>query len=390
MDTNGFLVRLEQAVTLQSDDAAIRIHAEYQPLGGPTAKVFPPTYLPFEGSRYHFEERWGEDGERVKVVLLDSFQSQANRAEAAIREVAVDVGLPQIVMEAQIGDRTVRVSSLDAPHRSRDAYFLDSEDSKLDDTPFDETEIGKALNSMSAEDATAGLRYAPYDLVFGVWDSHRGKRIATKFPRAYSSEMIGWHAIPGRKGATKGDPLNLPGQSTVPVAEWRPGTETGQRKKTDLKLNELGHGMIPGEASEETGGVSVRSITRDAVISLTGLARFDFPVGDGDATSVGRAALAALALFGDRRAFAGAGLHLRSGSDLVLLRERVEWVRRGGETETFGLATADAQKILMAARDRLADAGVAWSGEPMIVRPSQRLSEIIEQTFTTPALEAEE
>jgi CRISPR-associated protein Csb1 len=384
MDTGTFLDRLEQAVMLRSDDAAIRIHAEYQPLARRTAKVFPPTYLPSDGSRYHFEERWGENGERVKVVLLDSFQSQANRAEAALREVAEDDGLPQIVMEVEIGGRTIRVSSLDAPHRSRDAYFLDSE---LDGTPFDETEIGKALSAVTAQDATAALRYAPYDLVFGVWDSHRGKRIATKFARSYSSEMIGWDAIPGRKGATKGDPLNLPGQSTVPIAEWRPGTETGQKKKQDLKLNELGHGMIPGEAAEDSGGVSVASITRDAVISLAGLARFRFPVDGGDATSVGRTALAALALLGDRRAFAGAGLHLRSGSDLVLIAERIEWVRRGGTTEVFELSADDARQILVEARGRLADAGVMWSGSPVVLRPSQRLREIIEQTFYVATLE---
>jgi CRISPR-associated protein Csb1 len=379
--------RLERAVLRRSDDAAIRVHAEYQPAGGPTAKVFPPTYLPGDGSRYHFEERWARDGERVKVVVLDSFQSQANRAEVALRELAEEIGLPQIVMEAEVGGKTIRVSSLDAPHRSRDAYFLDSE---LDGTPFDDTDVGKALGSVSAEYATAALEYAPYDLVFGVWDSHRGKRIATKFPRSYSSEMIGWDAIPGRRAATKGDPLNLPGQSMVPIAEWRPGTETGQKKKAELKLSELGHGMIPGEPEEATGGVSVQAITRDAVISLTGLARFHFPVNGGDATAAGRTALAALALLGDRMAFAGAGLHLRSGSDLVLLSERVEWVRRGGETETFELSADDARQIVVEARNRLADAGVTWSGEPVILRPSQRLREIIEQTFYVATLEAEE
>jgi CRISPR-associated protein Csb1 len=394
MNTDEFLDRLQDAVMLRSDDAAIRIHAEYQPLGGPTAKVFPPTYLPSDGSRYHFEERWGDGDERVKVVLLDSFQSQANRAEVALREVAEEVGLPQVVMEVQVAGRTIRVSSLDAPHRSRDAYFLDSE---LDSTPFDETEIGKALNGVTAEDATSALRYAPYDLVFGVWDSHRGKRIATKFPRSYCSEMIGWDAIQGDRAATKGDPLNLPGESAVPLAEWRPETQTGQKKKAELKLNELGHGMIPGTLGTfaRTGqkervtapGVSVRSITRDAVVSLTGLARFRFPVGDDDASSAGRTALAALALLGDRLAFAGAGLHLRSGSDLVLVSERVEWVRRGAETEAFELSADDARQILVEARDRLAGVGVVWSGEPVVLRPSQRLREVIEQSFYVASLE---
>ena len=378
MMADGLIDRLEAAVSLEGDDAAVRIHAEYQSLGGPTAKVFPSTYLPSEGSRYHYEERWGQEAQRVKVVVLDAFQSQANRAEAALREHAEELGLPQLVMEATLRDRTVRVSSLEAPHRSRDAYFIDSE---LDGKRFDETDIGKALNSVSEENSTSFLRYAPYDLVFGVWDSHRGKRIATKFPRSYSSEMIGWNAIPGRRGATKGDPLNLPGDSTVPLSEWRPGTETGQKKKANPKLNELGHGMIPGQPDEETGSVSVRSITRDAVISLAALARFRVPVDGGDATSAGRTALAALALLGDRLAFAAAGLHLRSGSDLVILSERVEWVRRGGEGEPFDLPASDARALFVAARDRLREAGVPWSGEPVVLRPSQRLREVIEQTF---------
>ncbi len=385
--TNELIGRIDQAVDLQGDDAAIRIHADYGPQAGASAKVFPPTYLPSAGTRYHYEERWGAEGAPVKVVLLDSFQSQANRAEAALREHAEDLGLPQLVMEVQVGDRVVRVSSLDAPHRSRDAYFLDSE---IDGTRFDDTEVGKALLAVTAENATAALRYAPYDLIFGVWDSHRGKRIATKFARSYSSEMLGWDALPGKRSATKGDPLNLPGNSTVPLSDWRPGTETAQKKKAEQKLSELGHGMVPGQPDEEAGGVSVRSITREAIISLTGLAALRFSVEDTDVSIAGRTALAALALVADRLAFAGAGLHLRSGSDLVLTSERVEWVRRGDEAEPLDLPVSSARELLAAARDRLRDAGVPWSAEPIVVHPSPRLSQVIEQTFTVATIDAAE
>lgn len=389
--------RLERAVSLESDDAAIRIHAEYGPLAGATAKVFPPTYLPSGGTRYHFEERWREGDQRVKVVMLDAFQSQANRVEAALAGLAEGLGLPQLMVEANLSDRTFRVSSLDAPHRSRDAYFLDSE---MDGVPFDKTEIGKALNMVSSQNATAALRYAPYDLVFGVWDSHRNKRIVTKFARSYSSEMIGWDAVQGDRAATKGDPLNLPGGTAVPLPDWRPEIQTKKKEKAEQKLSELGHGMIPGTLGTfaRTGakervtapGVAVRSITRDAVLSMAGLAQFRFPSEEKDATLPGRTALAAIALLGDRMAFAGAGLHLRSGSDLVLLSERVEWVRRGGEIETFDLSPSDARALLDAARDRLQNAGVRWSGEPVILRPSERLRKLIEQTFYVPTLDPEE
>lgn len=384
MNTEQFLDRIEQAVTLQGDDAAIRVHAEYAPQAGRAAKVFPPTYLLSDGTRYHLEQRWGEDGEPVDVVVLDSYQSQANRVEEALRRWVQELGLPQLVVEAELEDRVVRVSNLDAPHRSRDAYFIDSE---LGGVPFDETEIGQALTRVRSADATAALRYVPFDLVYGVWDSHRGKRIATKFPRSYTSEMVGWDVIRGRRAATKDDPLNLPGESAVNLTEWRPHVQTKQKKTSELPLNELGYGMIPQEPSDEAGGVSVRSITRDAVLSLVGLARFDFPVDGEDASAVGRTALAALALAGDRLAFAGAGLHLRSGSDLVLVSDRLEWVRRGGNAEPLDLSVADAVGLVEAARERLEGAGITWDPEPVVLSPSERLREIIEQTFYVATLE---
>lgn len=377
--------RLERATILESEDAAIRIHAEYAPQAGRTTKVFPPTYLPADGTKYHFEERW-EGDERVTVVMLDSIQSQANRAERALLDEAASLGLPQILLEAELADRTVRISNLDAPHRSRDAYFLDSE---VDGIPFDQTPVGQALRSVTADDATSALRYAPFDLVYGVWDSHRGQRVPVKFPRNYTSEMLGWHAVAGKRAATKGDQLNLPGNSAVSTKEWRPSMTSGQRKKAQVELNELGHGMIPGQPDAEAGGVSARSITRGAVLSLTGLARLHFPVADGDATSVGRAALAAIALLGDRLAFARAGLNLRSGSDLVLVSDQMEWVQTGGVTEPLELSAAEARELLSMASERLASAGIAWSAEPVLVQPSGRLRKVIEETFYVPDLDVE-
>lgn len=387
MTADELLDRLEQAVTLRGDDAAIRIHTTYEPQAGPQAKVFPPTYLPDNGSRYHFEKRWDPDGEPVNVVVLDSIQSQANRAEAALRDVAEDVGLPQLVVIAELDARTVRISNLDAPHRSRDAYFIDSE---LDGQSFDRSEIGQALGRVTTDDATAALRHAPYDLVYGVWDSHRGKRIATKFPRSYTSEMIGWRPERGKRAATKGDPNNLKGTAEVPLKDWRPDTATAQGKKKSVELNTLGHGMIPGQPSDEAGGVSVRSITRQAVLSLTGLARLRFPTDDGDANAVGRAALATIALLGDRLAFGGAGLNLRSGADLVRTDDRLEWVQAGGATEPLELDVDEARALVERAAARLADADVEWSGDPVRLTPSTRLLEVIEQTFEVPELDVED
>ncbi len=148
--------------------------------------------------------------------------------------------------------------------------------------------------------------------------------------------------------------------------------------------------MIPGAAQDEAGGVSVRAITRQAVLSLTGLARLHFPTADGkDADAAGRAALAAVALLADRLAFAGAGLSLRSGSDLVRTSDRLEWVRAGGETEPLELNVEDARDLVSAAAERLANAGLGWSGEPVVLAPAERLQKVIEQTFYVPELDAE-
>lgn len=377
--------RLAVAVQLKGDDAAIRIHAEYEPQAGPSVKVFPPTYIPgADQVRYHFEERWGADGEPVEVVLLDSYQSQANRVEAALKANAAELRLPQLVVETEADGRSIRLSSLDVPHRSRDAYFLDSE---IDGVKFDKTAIGSALNAASGDDATAFLRYAPYDLIYGVWDSHRGKRIAIKFPRAFTSEMIGWHVLRGKKSATKGDPLNL-AKTTHEYSEWRPDAQTGAKIGKTAETSDIGHGMVPTSPEESIGGVSVQSITRTAVLSLTALARLSFPTNSADASVEGRTALAALALVGDRLAFGAAGVNLRSGSDLVLTSERIEWVRRASDPEPFDLTTTEARSLLEVARDRLASAGVDWVAEPVLLQPNSKLARLIEETFAVPELDA--
>lgn len=369
--------RLAAAVMLRSDDAAIRIRASYQPQAGPDAKVFPPTYMERNGTRYHFERRWSAAESPVEVVILDSYQSQANRCEAALDREADGLGLPRLVLRHSINGNEIRVSSLLAPHRSRDAYFLDA---LVDGRPFDDTQVGMELDRATLDDLTPFLRYVPTDLVYGVWDSHRGKRMALKFARSYTSEMLGWEPQPGKRAATKGDPLNLPGNDTVDYREWRPVGTSKKSKDAQKKLSELGHGMIPNEPDERIGGVAVRSISRLGVLSLTGLARLSFS-GD-DLNRAGRTMLAALGLLGDRLAFGGSGLHLRSGCDLVLETEQIEWVQRGGRTEPLELGQDGAMALFDLARQRLERAGVVWSREPIVLTPSKPLAEAIAATMT--------
>jgi CRISPR-associated protein Csb1 len=375
-NVQDILNRLEKAVALDSNDAAIRMRAEYAPQAGPEAKIFPPTYMLRDNTRYHFERRWTSDGRDVEVVMLDSYQSQANRCETALAREAAALGLPRIVMRATVGGRTIEISSLEAPHRSRDAYFLDS---RVDGRPFDATDVGRELDQATLNDLTPLLKYAPTDLVYGVWDSHRGKRIALKLSRSYTSEMLGWEPKPGRRAATKGDPLNLPGKDKVPAREWRPeGTSAGSARDQQ-KLSDLGHGMIPSEPDPTNGGVAVRAITRLGLLSFPAIAQLRF--GDEARDRAGRVLVAALGLLGDRLAFSAAGLHLRSGCDLVLKRETLEWVRRDDKIEPLPLSVDDARELFKTAKEQLAQTGIVWNPEPVIVVPSKPLQEVIERVL---------
>ncbi len=387
------LARIGDAVMLDSADAAIRVHAEYEPQMGPRAKVYPPTYIAdSDGEKYHLEKRWDSDGEEADVVVIDSIQSQAARAEKALASYIEALGLPVIALDTSIEDeetgevRSLRITSLDAPHRSRDAYFLDA---TLDGVLFDKTEVGKELLAASNEDTTAYLKYSPGDLLFGVWDSHRGKRLPTKFARAYTSEIIGWSPLRGKKAATKTDPLVLKGDSKVPLDEWRPDIESKQKAKKEVKLSELGYGMVPVAPSSEAGGVSVKNISRSAIVSLTSLSRYHFGA-DGACNREGRTALAALALLADRAAFAGAGVHLRSGSDLVIVSETLEWVQPGGVVETLELSVSDAEQLVLAAKEALVSKGVIWESSPVVLQPAEHLQRAIEQVYLARELKDEE
>ncbi|MGH9181946.1 MAG: type I-G CRISPR-associated RAMP protein Csb1/Cas7g, partial [Acidimicrobiales bacterium] len=213
--------RVAAAASMEGDDGAIRVSARYDPASGAGTKVSPPTY-PAEGGAgpYVIEERTTAGDVGVRCALLDSRQSQANRCEEELQK-SVDDGLlhlPHLVLELETHGTPVRITSLTAPHRSRDAYFRDS--LAHDGTRFDATATGAAL---LAGNPAAFYRHTPADLVYGVWDSHRQRRIQTRFPRIYTSELIGEGAVEGVRMAGRYDLLS---GGTAPVRngdlDWEP------------------------------------------------------------------------------------------------------------------------------------------------------------------------
>lgn len=380
-DMDTLYERLAGASSLEGDDGAIRVVATYEPGGGSSSKVSPPTYR-VDGrdeTPYVLEDRRTPTGELDKVVLLDSRQSQANRCEEKLLE-AVDSGrvrLPILELTMATHDRTLRVTSLSAPHRSRDAYFRDAQDDA--GTPFDKTDLGRSLAAVTPDDATLLYLNSPADLVYGVWDSHRGLRMATKFPRVYTSEMIGSGAQLGVRAAGRYDQYTSGGR----VAGGKHGDWTPDGKGT--KLSELGLGMIP-PTTGGPGGVSVTTITRTATLSFAGLARIRV----GTTAEQGRAAravLAALALLGDRLVFGAPAVFLRSGCDLVLTDEALTWVRRGGGTDPLDLGRDDAVTLFGHAVRRAEASGLAWPPEPVRLSPQPKLQKVVDEAFLAGAAE---
>ncbi|MCI4039800.1 type I-U CRISPR-associated RAMP protein Csb1/Cas7u [Streptomyces sp. TRM75563] len=379
--------RLLAAASAQSEDSAIRVQAAYEPTDGLGGRIFPPTVKSraTDAAGYLIEPRY-VDGVEVRVVLLDQRQSQANRCEQALLDAVrrQDLFLPHLELSTEAEGRAVRITSLEAPHRSRDAYFRDAEDDE--GAKFDETEAGAALCRAGAGDLGAYLRQVPTDLVYGVWDSHRKRRIQVKVPRAYTSEMYGVSPLMGVRAAGRVDRLNLAGD-TVAVTEagWSPldGAKP-PRGVASARMSELGHGMIP--PSEGIGGVSVKAVRRQATISLAQLSSLRFGDVSEEFAAAGRALLASIALLGDRLAFGSSALHLRSGCDLVVVSEQVAWVRRGQDgapvTQPMECTTVrDALALFELALERARKTGLEWPIEPVRVRPNASLQQAIAKSF---------
>ena len=247
----------------------------------------------------------------------------------------------------------------------------------LDGEKFDSTEIGKALLSSSLTDATALLEYDPGTLVYGGWNSHRKGRQA-KFPRIYSSEMLGWDPVTGVRKAGRMDPANLTGSRKGEGDEWSYSSMAD--KKKDTKLSEIGHGNIAPNATH--GGVTITEVTRTAVLSLTATRRIRFGSLDRATVDAAHVLLAAFGLLGDRLAFGQAGLWLRSGCDLVTESETLEWIGRGGMVEQFALSPRGAVQLYDEALRAAQEAGVPLHLETVELTPSKALAEALDFSLT--------
>jgi CRISPR-associated protein Csb1 len=154
-------------------------------------------------------------------------------------------------------------------------------------------------------------------------------------------------------------------------------------------------GNVTPSIDPRAGGVTAQEITGTTVLSLIQLRRLRFPAGldrspfddqrRQEAELAARTALAALGLAAVALAFEQ-GFDLRSRCVLVTTGPvTFEAVARGGTVQPFDLSAADALKLVAAASDRAAAAGLPWRDGELSLRPAGRLVELIRRSISLTA-----
>lgn len=392
--------------------AGIRVRNVLQPLGGPGDKVFPPTYgVPDSAlTKYAMEKRVapGDDGAAKPSVVLDSVASQANRFElallSAIRRGAVQVPATSADFRAVAGlEGMDRISDYEAPHRIFDALLRDSYDGEH---LFRHGPAGLAITEARPGNAAAVYHHSPHTLVFGGWDS-TGPRggLGSKYERAITSEVVAFDIEPGLKTSSRIDPAAIQMRAGK-LYQSEDGTwtlneaEAARDSKGNARLlgkageagrpSQANHGNVRPSIDATAGGVTAREIIGTTVLSLIQLRRLRFPTrADGmavegarrdEAELAARTALAALGLAAAVLAF-DEGFDLRSRCVLVTSEPGTfEAVGRNGSVSRFDLSAAEVLKLVAEASDAAAEAGMAWRPGELLLRPSDRLAELIRRS----------
>lgn len=359
---------------------------ELEPAAGPHASVAPAKFVDGSKSVFAYENRYIGDSAQ-KVVLIDSKQSELNRAEAAIEQgrqysnEAV-IKIPRAVVTYKTENGPVEYSDMELSHRIFDGHFRAGH---VDGKPITENDQYRALRNCTPADMSALLNTAPAALLFGAWDSTR-KSNQVRLRSALVGEIIGVLADqdPGaehrqaRRGGARVDAVaasvkldakELSSLVDNQEAELSAKNVAARRKevktaKADARISAstLGLGSIP-PSLEETGAVACRRIIRSWVLSLATLRQLRFGT-DEDKNIAARALLAALGLNAIARA--ERELYIRANCDLIESAAPVVTLdQRFGEKKTFApLTVKQADQLLFEAIDYAKKAGVAdWNGQ---------------------------
>lgn len=361
---------------------------ELEPAAGPHASVAPAKFVDGSKSVFAYENRYIEDNAQ-KVVLIDSKQSELNRAEAAIEQgrqyqygnEAV-IKIPRAVVTYETENGPVEYSDMELSHRIFDGHFRAG---RVDGKPITEHNKYRALRNCTPADMSELLKTAPAALLFGAWDSTR-KSNQVRLRSALVGEIIGVLADqePGaehrqaRRGGARVDavaasvqltPKDMESLVNDQEAELSAKNVAARRKevktaKADARISAstLGLGSIP-PSLEETGAVACRRIIRSWVLSLATLRQLRFGT-DEKKNVAARALLAALGLNAIARA--ERELYIRANCDLIESAAPVVTLdQRFGEKKTFApLTVKQADQLLLEAIKKAKEVGVAdWNGQ---------------------------
>jgi CRISPR-associated protein Csb1 len=410
------------------DAVGVRCRTDLEPLGGRADKVFPPTYSVADSAetKYAIEKRYvpspnaGEEGSASQSVVLDSVASMANRFELVLLDAIRrgDLAAPVTSVDFRpIPDLAGfdRISDYEASHRIFDALLRDSYDGE---NLFRNGVAGRAITEARPRDAAGLYHHSPHTLVFGGWDS-TGPRggLGAKYERAITSEIVAIGIEPGVKTASRIDPVGIElragtlyqaadgtwtleeseavrdsaGKPKLLGAKEKKETESGRQPAREAgRPSQANHGNVTPSIDTKSGGVTAREIFGTTVLSYIQLRRLRFPTRpDGtpfedrerrEAELAARTVLAALGLTATALA-SEEGFDLRSRCVLVATGPAAfEYVTRAGKRIPFDLSGADALKLVAEAVDSAAAAGISWRAGELLLRPADRLAELIRRS----------
>lgn len=358
---------------------------ELEAAAGPHGAISPAKFVSRSESVFAFEDRFIE-GESRRTVLIDSKQSQLNRAEAALMQ-DINEGneilarIPRI--EVDYGNNKV-FTDLELPHRFADGHIRAG---SIEGKPA--TEYGAYISARNSTPRNMKplLNLAPSALIFGGWDATR-KTDQVRLRSALVGEIIGVLANQdrgesfSRRGGARVDPVAA--SVKLNPEEFKKVVEAQENELSQgnvSKLNEqvkkakkgetvsaspLGLGAIP-PSLEALGGVACQRIIRSWVLSFAAIRQIRFG-GSAEQDIAGRALLAALGLAAMARA--ERELYLRANCDLVEAGKPVVTLdMRYGEKRELDPITVEAADALLAeAIEKAAQCGIAdWNGQVLRV-----------------------
>lgn len=286
------------------------------------------------GSQFVHETRW-VDSEFATTVLIDSKQSQSNRAEEGLITSRREGGAARHIPVISVAYPRRAFLDLELPHRAFDSHIRAATQG---DEPVVSQPWYKAVRDATLADLSPVFTTSPATIAFGGWDSSR-KAGQLRLRGLFVSELFGVTAdhdpgAPASVSKRSGGRLDPLGQdiyltpdeferllsqqrehmSARTVSQLESEIEKARKKKGDQTISAaaLGLGGVP-PSTETPFGVSVPEVRRARTYSLAGLRRLRFG-GSSSEDVAARTALLAMLLLG--AAYADADPEIRAYCDV--------------------------------------------------------------------------